>query len=262
MAKLKGYRAVVTGASSGIGAEAAKILAELGSDLVLVARRADRLEKLASEIVKKHNVEAEPLPMDLASPDGPGNLFESATGIGSVDIVINNAGFGIYGEFSKTPWEKLAEMIGLNIGALTEITHLFLGPMLERSNPSYILNISSIGAYQPVPNYAAYAASKSYVLNFTEALAFELRKTPVKVCCFCPGGTTTEFTKVAGQSMGKAAEASMMSAERCAELGIKSMLDGRSNSIAGVVNSSVCWMTRFFPRKFNVWAANSIMNSI
>ena len=145
-------------------------------------------------------------------------MFQATEGAGkAVDILINNAGFGTQERFDRLAWEKSAEQIQLNIVSLTELTHRFLAPMLARGR-GHVLNVSSIGAYMPVPFYATYAAGKAYVRNFSEAVAAELAGTNVRVCSLCPGGTKTEFLEVFGQRSTWLVEAAMMSADRCARI--------------------------------------------
>lgn len=250
MRNLKDHLAVVTGASSGIGAAMARQLAAWGCDVLLVARRKDRLEQLCAEIQESYKVKAESMALDLSLPGSALALFEETSSRKRpVDILINNAGFGVYEEFTRIPWERHASLLQLNVLTLVELTHLFVKQMLEGGRPGYVLNVSSIGAYQPVPYFAVYAASKSFVRDFTEALAFELRKTPVTVCSLCPGGTVTEFSDVAGQSLGTLARATSMSAERCARIGLKALLRGRRNIVSGVSNKITCWTTRLLPRR-------------
>jgi short-subunit dehydrogenase len=257
--ELKGRNALVTGASSGIGASVARELAKAGAGLVLTARRKDRLEALAKELRDAHGTEVTILPLDLGTPGGASALFDATEGKGKqVDILINNAGFGTQGRFQSIPWEKSAEQIQLNIVSLTELTHRFLAPMIARRS-GHILNVASIGAYMPVPWYATYAAGKAYVRNFTEALAADLRGTGVHVCCLCPGGTRTEFLDVAGQKAIWYVDVSLMSADRCARIGLAALFRGRRLIVAGWANSLVCWSLRFVPRRIVTWAAGLVM---
>jgi short-subunit dehydrogenase len=256
---LKGRTAVVTGASSGIGASFARQLAQAGASLVLTARRAERLETLAGDLRESYGTDVMTVPVDLAKPGAARALFDATEGAGKpVDILINNAGFGTHGRFDRIPWARSAEQLQLNIVSLTELTRVFLGPMLARRR-GHVLNVGSIGAYAPAPCYATYTAGKAYVRNFTEALAEELRGTGVRACCLCPGATRTSFFDVAGQSVSRLVDASMMSPDRCARIGLAALLRGRRNIVAGWGNSLMCWSLRFVPRRVIVWAAGLLM---
>lgn len=256
---LDGQRALVTGASSGIGREMARQLAEMGASLVVTARRKERLEELAEELTKKHGVEVAVVASDLSDPSAVADLFERTEGAGkTIDILINNAGFGTQLPFLEIPWETTQQQLQLNMASLTELCFRFAGPMRERGR-GYILNVASIGAYQPVPTFATYAAGKAYVRNFSEALAFELADTGVHVCCLCPGGTVTEFSDVAGQELSGWVQTFMMSAGDCARIGLRALFRGRRNIVSGVSNKLTCFLLRFLPRRLIVWAAAKVM---
>lgn len=185
-------RAVVTGASSGIGAAFARALAERGADLVLVARRADRLTSLAAELQSAFDIEATVVVLDL-SVDGAANVLREQVVDGlPIDMVVNCAGFGTYGPFVAQDGRRLQDEIQINVGAVVATTHAFLPPMIGRGRGA-IVNVASLFAYQPTPNMAVYGAAKSFVLNLTEALWYETRKTGVKVLVVSPGPTRTEF---------------------------------------------------------------------
>lgn len=259
MEPMKGMRALVTGASSGIGEHVARQLAARGMNLVITARRADRLEALASDLRAAHQVDVDVITLDLGQPTAPSELYEKTEGAGKpVDVLINNAGFGTQEHFADIPWEKTREQIQLNIVSLTELTHRFLRAMLPRGR-GWILNVASIGAYMPVPDYATYAAGKAYVRNFTEALAHELRRAPVRVCCLCPGGTATEFLQVAGQKETAIVKMALMSPARCARIGLRALFAGRRNIIAGVMNTIGMFWLRFAPRRAMVRIAALVM---
>jgi hypothetical protein len=256
---LRGRTALVTGASSGIGVSFARQLAAMGAGLVLTARRKDRLDSLADELRAEHGVDVETIALDLGDPGAPKALFDATEGAGKpVDVLVNNAGFGTQARFDRMAWTKASEQLQLNVVSLTELTHRFLAPMLTRGR-GYVLNVSSIGAYMAVPGYATYAAGKAYVLSFTEALAAELAGTPVRACCLCPGGTRTEFFQAAGQKPGWLVEASLMSADRCARIGLRALFGGRRNIIAGIANTLMCWSLRLVPRRLAAWIAGFVM---
>jgi len=246
---LYGKTALITGASSGLGAEFARQFAELGCSLILVARRLDRLQALQTEISSRNGVSIDCMGMDLTEGDAPPRLFDELMKSGrTVDVLVNNAGFGLFGDFIKTPWERIHQMLALDILALTQLTHLYAADMVKR-NSGYILLIGSTGSFQPTPVYAAYSAAKSYVLNMGEALHYELRHTAVKCCVLCPGVTRTEFLDVAGQEPTTYQRATMMTGEAVARIGINALLKGRASVVSGWSNAFLAWGTRFLPRQ-------------
>jgi short-subunit dehydrogenase len=240
--------ALVTGASSGIGEAMARQLAERGADVILTARRGDRLEAVAATLRAAHGVRVDVLPLDLGAPGAAEELFARTEGQGRhVDVLVNNAGFGVHERFTDIAWDRTAAQLQLNVVALTELTHRFSRAMLG-SGRGWILNVASVGAYMPVPSYATYAAGKAYVRNFTEALAFELRGTPVHVCCLNPGATATEFMNVAGHQVPRGGSIALMSAERCARIGLRALFAGRRNVVAGWSNVFATLVFRLLPR--------------
>jgi short-subunit dehydrogenase len=250
---LKGKTALVTGASSGIGVAFARQLAAMGADLVITARRADKLDKLAAELGERHGVKVHVVVLDLSEPGAAERLHAETEGAGrAVDVLINNAGGGSHRYFVDTRWARVAEQIQLNLVALAQLTHLFVHDMLRRGG-GYILNVSSIGAYTPTPTFATYAASKAFVRDFTEALAFELADTPVRLCCLCPGGTLTEFHEAAGQKLPAIYKVAFESAEACAKTGLSALFRGRRNVVSGLFNKISMWLLRFLPRRTMVW---------
>ncbi len=258
---LKGRRALVTGASSGLGAVFARLLAERGADLVITARRADNLHALAKEIGERHGVKVEVIPLDLAQPGAAEALWAATEGEGrAVDVLINNAGWGVYQGFLDTDAARVAQQIQLNLVSLTELTHRFAKAMLGRGR-GHVLNVASIGAYTPTPALAVYSATKAYVRDFTEALAHELRRTPVRVCCLCPGGTATEFFEASGQAPPAIVRATFMSAERCAAIGLRALFGGRRNVVAGLMNKISMFLLRFMPRRVIVWMAGTVVGT-
>lgn len=258
---LRGQSALVTGASSGIGLEIAKQLAAAGANLVLVARRKDRLEALASELRAAHGVTVDVIASDLAQPLAAARLFEATEGAGRiVDIVVNNAGFGIQSEFLDIPWERTAQQLSLNIVSLTESCYHFGRAMASRGR-GFILNVASIGAYLPTPQYATYAAGKSYVRNFSEAFAFEVAGKGVTVTCLCPGPTETEFTDVAGHAMEPWQQKFFMKADDCARIGLEALFARRPNVVAGFGNKAMMFGLRFLSRKSSTWLGAKTMAS-
>jgi short-subunit dehydrogenase len=183
---------LVTGASSGIGAELARVYAQHGHNVVLVARREDKLNALATEL-RRTGVDAQVIAMDLALKKAPGELFRILQDLGiHVDVLVNNAGLTYHGAFADMSVKDVAAMVQVDVAALAALTHRFLGPMVA-AGEGRILNVSSVTGFQPVPSLALYAASKAFVLSFTEALSEELRGTGVSVTVLCPGLTDTEM---------------------------------------------------------------------
>ncbi|MFI5397760.1 MAG: SDR family NAD(P)-dependent oxidoreductase [Candidatus Binatia bacterium] len=259
MSVLTGKTALITGASSGLGVDFATILAERGCNLVLVARREDRLRALAEELARKHGVQAHVIAMSLAQLGAAQDLYDRIGALNlTVDVLINNAGFGVYGPFMEIPWEREEEMLRLDIITLVHLTKLFVRDMLAR-NFGYVLQVSSIGAYQPSPTYATYSAAKAFVLSFGEALNYELRATNVKVSVLSPGVTATEFLQVAGQRKSLFQRLSMMQSRPVAEIGIEAMLRGKPSKVPGVMNAVTAWSLRFIPRRLQAAMASAAM---
>ena len=257
MADLSGKRALVTGASSGIGAAIARELATLGVDLVLTARRRDALAAVAATCA---GVKVEVVTADLGTPDAARELWDAAIVGGPVDILINNAGFGYFRRFDAVDWARDAELVQLNMTALVELARCFVDARKASTGRAHMVNIASIGAYQSVPNMALYAASKAFVRNFTEAVHVELRGTAVSATCICPGGTETEFHARAGAgNYGWIANASMMTAAACAQQSVRAMLRGKRTYIPGLINKLSCFGVRLVPRRFASWMAQRVL---
>lgn len=241
--------ALITGASSGLGAEFARQLAAEGCSLILVARRADRMQALQAEIKTRYGVPVDYVAMDLAEPDAPQQLFDRLKMQGRVvDVLVNNAGFGIYGDFLSVPWERTQQMLALDIMALTHLTHLFAADMIARKS-GWILLVASTGSFQPTPTYAAYSAAKCYVLSLGEALHYELRNAGVGCTVLCPGVTRTEFLDVAGQSLTLYQRLTMMDSPEVVRIGLRALWGGRSSIVAGAINGASALLMRFLPRQ-------------
>jgi short-subunit dehydrogenase len=190
--------ALVTGASSGIGAAIAAELASRGFALILVARREERLRTLATELSSDHGIEVEVVACDLGDEGERDRLQQELGGLGrAVEVLVNNAGFGHQADFARSPRDRMVEMVRVNVEAVVDLTSRFIAPMVERGRGS-VINIASTAAFQPLPGSAVYAASKSFVLSFSEAIRTELRGSGVTVTAVCPGPAKTEFTEVAG----------------------------------------------------------------
>ena len=256
MWELKGQRALVTGASSGIGAAIAQELARRGVHLVLAARRQAQLEQVASTCA---GVTTEVITADLGKPGGARALWAEASQQ-PIDIVINNAGFGYFRPFVEIDWARDAELVQLNITSLVELSRYFVDHRRDRHDRTYLVNIASIGAYQSVPNMALYSASKAFVRNFTEGLHGEFAGSPLSVTCVCPGGTKTAFHSMAGAgNYSWLANRSMMTAEQVARISVDAMVRGKRNVIPGFMNKLSCWGVRFVPRSFASWMSRRVL---
>jgi short-subunit dehydrogenase len=240
--------ALVTGASAGLGRELARLAAKDGHDLVLVARRRERLEALAAELNAAHGVQVAVIAADLSDLAAPSSIAERLRAEGKqVDFLINNAGFGSCGLFSKADLAREVEMIHLNIRALVQLTHLFLPEMLARKG-GRILNVASIAGFVPGPFMATYYASKAFVLSFTEALSSELLGTGVTITASCPGPTETEFGTVAGGRTTKLFQRNVAQAAPVALHAYRAMMAGKVVAIPGWMNKLIAQSTRISPR--------------
>jgi short-subunit dehydrogenase len=242
--------ALITGASGGIGYELAKLFAKDHHDLVLVARSADTLARVADELQGQYGISAKAVPIDLTADPAPQFLFDQLQREGiSVDILVNNAGYGVFGEFAKIPLEQELGQIQLNVAALTHLTKLFLGPMLERHSGK-ILNVASTAGFQPGPLMAVYYATKAYVISFSEALANELRDSGVSVTCLCPGPTDTGFQGRAGtEKTNLLKKFRPMEARTVARDGYRGLMAGKTLVISGFRNWVLAESLRISPRK-------------
>jgi len=258
MSELTGKRALVTGASSGIGAAIARLLAADGVELVLTARRRDALDKIAAECAAR-GATVQVITADLGAPGAAAALWTEAIAR-PIDILVNNAGFGYYRPFTTADWDRDAELLQLNVTSLVELSRRFVGARAGLTDRAYLLNIASIAAYQSVPCFAVYASSKAFVRNFTEALHDELRGTPIRATCVCPGGTQTAFHAMAGAgNYGWIANASMMSAEAVAEVAVRAMQTGKRTVVPGVLNKLAAWSVRLVSRRIAAWAASRVL---
>ncbi|MBZ5617630.1 MAG: SDR family oxidoreductase [Acidobacteriia bacterium] len=238
--------ALITGASGGIGAELAKLCAAGGYDVILVARSADRLEELAASLSQAHGIEARALAEDLADPAAPETIFERTRG-DTIEILINNAGFGVLGPYVETDWAAEARLLQVNVVALAHLTKLYLPEMLRRRS-GRILNVGSTAAFVPGPFMAMYYASKSFVLSFSHAIANEVKGTGVTMTVLCPGPTRTGFVEAAGIAGTKLFSGGAMSAEEVARAGYHAMMAGKAEVIAGARNRWMMLGTRLASR--------------
>jgi uncharacterized protein len=247
MAEWRGKWALVTGASAGIGWQLAAQLAGGGANLVLTARRGERLTQLAAELAERHAVEVEVFPADLARARAPDDIFLFTQKKGLfVEILINNAGFGAYGAFHKLSRQRLLDMVQVNIAAVVHLTHLFLPTMVERGS-GYVMVVSSVAAFQPVPYISTYAATKAFDLLFAEGIAEEVRRHGVRVCALCPGSTTSEFLAAAGQPDRMAG--GQETAEKVARVGLEALAAGQPQVISGFRNWIQVEAQRVAPRR-------------
>ena len=242
--------ALITGASGGIGYELAKLFAKDNHDLALVARNGPRLAQVADELQRQFKITVKTLALDLTEPSAPLALFAQLQSAGvAVDVLVNNAGYGQYGEFADVPREESLGQIQLNITALTELTKLFLGPMLERGS-GRIMNVASTAGFQPGPLMAVYYATKAYVISFSEALANELADKGISVTCLCPGATETAFAGRAGNDATRLFKnLRPMDAKTVARVGYRGLLKGKTLVIPGFRNWLVAESIRVSPRK-------------
>lgn len=241
---------LITGASSGFGAEFAKIFAKDGYNLVITARSTEKLEQLKSNIERDYGVDVFVFTKDLSLPSAPQEIFEFTQQKGiSVDVIVNNAGFGDLGEFAKSDLSRQQQMIDLNISALVNLTHLYLPHMLKKGNGK-ILNVASIAGFMPGPGMSVYYATKAFVLSFSDALATELKGTGVTVTALCPGPVNTGFAKEAGfknknilfsgKEDGKAV--------RVSRYGYKAMQKGKAVALPDVACKAAAFAVRVVPR--------------
>jgi hypothetical protein len=246
--------ALLTGASFGIGLEFARIFAREGYNLVLVARSADKLRQLASELEKLNGTRSLILATDLTEPGAAAYVLDQTTRADiQVDVLVNNAGFGQYGFFAENDLEECLRQIQLNVTTLTHLTRLYLPGMIERartgSKGEGVLNVASTAAFQPGPLMAVYFATKAYVLHFSEALANELQEAGVTVTCLCPGATTSEFHKRAKATEMRLLKFGAMDAHTVAEDGYRALMAGKPLVISGFKNWLLAQSVRLSPRR-------------
>lgn len=253
--------ALITGASGGIGCELAKVFAKDQYNLVLVARNAAKLTQFADELQREFGISAKAVPLDLTAASAPQSLFDQLQHDSiAVDILVNNAGYGVLGEFVKVSLEDNLGQIQLNITALTHLTRLFLGPMIERRFGK-ILNVASTAGFQPGPLMSVYYASKAYVISFSEALANELQGTGVTVTCLCPGATDTGFQGRAGlENTLLFKKLRPMDAKTVACDGYRGLMAGKVIVISGFRNWLLAESVRFSPRRLVTAVSRKVLD--
>jgi len=252
--------AVVTGASSGFGIDFARQLEQRGYDLVLVARREEKLRELAAEL-GGNGTRVEVIVADLSVDAERERVASTTLGFGQpAEVLVNNAGLGLYGAFTQIPWEKEKHMLDVDIGAVVHLTKLLLPQMLERRS-GYVLNVASIGAFQPTPLYASYSAAKAFVVSFSEALRFELRRTGVSVTVVSPGVAATEFLSVSKQNATRYQRMMMMQSSDVVRAALEATFRRRATVVPGILNALSAWTARIMPGQLSARLAHDVMRS-
>ena len=250
---------LITGASSGIGEAFARKLAERGHNLLLVARSEDRLVALCSELGRSQNIRADYFAADLSKPDAPQRLFAEAQKRElEIDLLINNAGFGSMGDFAGLDLSRELNMIDLNVRSLVELTYLFLPPMRAKKRGA-IMNVASTAGFQPVPFMATYAATKAFVLSFSEALWEENRTHGIEVMALCPGVTEINFFDAS--RMRRPPARGVQTPEQVVDIGLRALARGKSSVISGWSNRLMIEAERAVPRKLVLRAAGAVLRS-
>lgn len=254
---------LITGASNGIGLELAKIHASKSDNLVLVARNKTKLNEIKIELETQYKILVHTIAKDLSQPNAAQEVYDELKQKNTVvNYLINNAGFGDYGFFYETNWDKELQMINLNISALTHFTKLFLQDMVKRKSGK-IMNVASTAAFQSGPTMAVYYASKAYVLNFSEAIDNEVRDKGITVTTLCPGPTETGFLEAAALQDSKLFKGKKIaSAKEVAEYGYKAMMQGKTIAIHGLMNRIMANAVRFIPRSMAVKVVRSLQAKI
>jgi hypothetical protein len=242
--------ALITGATGGIGYEFADICASKGINLVLVGRNESKLEKIASDFVKKYTVSVTKVTADLSDPDSPQTVYDAVQKEElTIDYLINNAGFGDFGMFTETDWAKEQAMMQVNMTTLVQLTKLFLPKMINNGSGA-VMNLASTAAFQPGPLMAVYYATKSFVLSFSEAIGYELKGTGVTVTALCPGPTRSGFQKHSNIEESKLVkDKKLPTAREVAEFGVEAMLEGKPVAIHGLNNWFLAKIVPFLPRQ-------------
>jgi len=240
---------LITGASSGIGLEFSKIFAREGYNLLLIARNERKLFSLKKQLERDYKIKAEILPKDLYKRHSAEEIYKFTKEKNiQVEILVNNAGFGDFGEFASSNLKKQEEMIDVNVRALVKLTYFYLNDMKEK-NRGKIMNVASLAAFQPGPLMAVYYATKAFVLSFTEALSVELKDTKIKVSALCPGPTKTGFEDKANlETSGLFKNLKIATAKEVAEYGYKSLMKGKVIAVYGAINKLIVFLGKVSPR--------------
>ena len=254
MTQGKNAWALVTGASGGIGKDIAVLLAKRGYDLILVARSEEKLQSLSAELSAAHGIRTRVIAQDLSVPGSVAQLMNRVgTDVAQLEVLINNAGVGVAGLFAETESQRLSEMVQLNVNTLMDLTRAVLPSMKARGN-GYIMNVASAVAFQPCPHFAAYGATKAFVLSLSQALHVELAGTGVSVTAVCPGSTATDFHQVAGSDRSFVAKLMDKSGD-VARAGVDAMFARRSSVVTGLLNKPLPFVNRLVPR---MWMASAV----
>jgi short-subunit dehydrogenase len=245
-----GKWALVTGASAGIGTALAEELARGGANLVLTARRRERLEALAQKLTAAHKIQTRIFAVDLTEAGAPEKIFQFTKEQGiEIELLINNAGFGAYGEFPAVEMHRLMDMVQVNCAAVVHLTRLYLPEMVARKHGD-VLILASTASFQSVPYISTYAATKAFDLLFAEGLAEEMKPYGIRVCALCPGSTESEFADVAGQTHIAATRANRETAEKVAQTGLRALAAGKSYVVSGLGNYWGVLGQRLVSRRF------------
>ena len=257
----KGKTALITGASGGIGAAFAKALATTGTHLILVARSEEKLHTLASQLASQYAIRVEVIVADLSSVGVAHMVFEKTQQRGlTVDILINNAGIGTYGQFDTLDTEREQQEILLNVATLVDLTHFFLPSMVEHHQGA-VINVASLAAYQPTPYMAVYGATKAFVLSFTEALWGEYQGQGVRILALSPGETATGFFQELGDGYNTP-RGKTETPEKVVQVGLRALAQGRPSVISGRQNALSARLLRFFPRRMVVRAMARLSSNV
>ena len=239
---------LITGASSGIGYEFAKVCAENKHNLILIARSSQKLQELKSQLEKEHPIQIHLISKDLSHPSAPQEIFDEIKHLDlNVEILINNAGFGNHGPFQTTDWQTESDMIQVNVTTLTHLTKLFLPSMIE-NNSGKILTVASTAAFFPGPYMAIYYATKAFVLSFSESLAEELADTNVTVTCLAPGQTQSNFQNTAQLRNARMFQGDLPTAQQLAQYGYRELMNGTRVAVYGYLNKAATILANFIPR--------------
>ncbi len=255
--------ALITGASNGIGLELARVHASKGGDLVLVARNKSKLDEIKAELEKQFNVAVYTIGKDLSASNAAQEIYEETNKQTiQIDYLINNAGFGDFGMFAETNWNKELQMINLNITTLTLFTKLYLQDMIKRGSGK-IMNVASTAAFQSGPTMAVYFATKAYVLSFTEAVSNEVSDKGITITALCPGATESGFQSAGGLDESELFKGKKLpTAKQVADYGYKSMIKGKTVAIHGIMNYIMANSVRFIPRALVLKVSRKMLDKV